>query len=104
MYQRKQLEPIRRVAFICDFCASPLPSWVYASSRMSTGEYRTCWRWAACNACASLIDGEEWDQLHNRVEVAFVKRFGWYLPKVVKAATAVALGDFYRYAIEDEDR
>lgn len=52
---------------VCDFCGSDAPMFVYASTRMSTGEQRACWRWLACSKCADAIEHARWFTLRDRV-------------------------------------
>lgn len=52
---------------VCDFCGSEKPTVVYASTRMSTGEQRACWRWLACEQCDDAIAHAHWYRLRDRV-------------------------------------
>jgi hypothetical protein len=65
---------------VCDFCSDTNPVWVYAASRMASGEARPCWRWMACAGCSRSIDNGNWDKLvrHmvNQFRAIWLKRHG----------------------------
>lgn len=103
MYRRKELDETIRVTMLCDFCTMDHPIVVYAASRMSTGEIRDCWRWAACRECAELIESEAWIRLKDRMVA--VLRYGFrqrgILIPLSLAETAIehALIEFFIWAI-----
>lgn len=85
---------------VCDFCGDSLPMFVYAATRMSTGEPTACWRWCACTACSDAIDMADWVGLKSRVVV----RMESLLPKgtpdyAILRAVDRALHEFHITAI-----
>ena len=113
-YLKKQLDGMRIDLYtqpkkispepVCDFCGSENPLVVYASSSMSTGELRNCWRWAACGVCEALVDRDQWREVELRIE----NRLIWIyrvtrlpIPEdLIQYAVKGALNDFHRHAIK----
>lgn len=87
----------------CDFCGVLNPKFVYASIRMSTGEWRPNWRWCACEDCSLAADEKDWERIKNKLVAWLQQRgFKYAAPDVLMGAAEMALGDFIRYAEEEE--
>lgn len=65
---------------VCDFCGDAVPKFQYAAKRMSTGEWRDCWRWLACLECSELVDAEKWDEVKLRIKASLVAVYGVTAP------------------------
>lgn len=62
---------------VCDFCSAPKPAWGYKADNFATPAefdvpsgteyaYGSAGGWAACDACADLIDDDAWNELFER--------------------------------------
>lgn len=80
---------------VCDFCGDEHPVFVYASTRMSTGETQQCWRWCACEICSTAIDVEDW----NTVESRLIRRLSDLLPSLMRGSPLILKS--VKYALED---
>lgn len=112
-YERKALTDdaaaqMRTQPPICDFCGDSDPQWLYASSRMSTGEMIRCWRWAVCPECAQFVDREQWPELHERLVYVMEKELhlekflgGAHSSTLVSAAIWDSLSTFHAYAVRE---
>lgn len=93
----------------CDWCADGVPLYVYASSRMSTGEFRQCWRWMACLKCNRDIENGNWAALERRARARFKLFLGDRMAAMFKGrpvpesliteAVKTSLADFQLYAV-----
>lgn len=88
---------------VCDFCGDPVPVFVYASTKMATGEIEQCWRWCACQVCSDAVDIDDWPV----VEARLLHRLTGMLPTIVKgsplilSAVRMALEEFHRFSIHE---
>lgn len=89
---------------VCDFCGSTVPLVIYASYRMSTGEIRTCWRWAACGTCENLVDHNKWEEIEQRLISWLVRSYKFAGLKVnedlLGIAARASLKEFHGFAIK----
>ena len=54
-------------AEVCDFCTGPDPTWEYPCQDFQSSPFATSLgSWAACEACALLIEAGDWDELRDR--------------------------------------
>ena len=62
---------------ICDFCSAPKPARRYSCRpfKMTGPKLRSVGGWAACNACAELIDADRWEDLADRSVDSFLKKY-----------------------------
>ncbi len=86
---------------VCDFCGRETPIYVYAATKMSTGEERDCWRWCACLGCSTLIDLNDWDALRARVAFKLQEMVPGIPKKLATQAVDLALAQFHEYAVTD---
>lgn len=86
----------------CDFCGSDHPRWLYAASRMSTGEFRNAWRWAACEDCSALLDYNETELMRERM-VDFLDSMITMDTDILRLAAELALEEFRRYAVQVDE-
>jgi hypothetical protein len=87
---------------VCDFCGNHTPVVVYASSRMSTGAIRQCWRWTACGMCEALVDTDKWTAMHRRVTARLRKMLPPHMPKaMIELAVSVTLEDFHKNVVRE---
>lgn len=102
-YDRMTLPEYRRELWICDFCAVASPVYVYAANRMSTGEYRQVWRWAACEDCAACVQLEDWPRLKGRMAKALCRRYQAFATEskeIIDEAIDQSLGEFFKYGVK----
>ena len=96
---------------VCDFCGDPHPVWRYAANRMSTGEWRACWRWLACDGCGVAIEAGEWATVESRVREKLrqmVKVFGpgasaMLTESILTKSVRAALEMFHEYVQRTDD-
>jgi hypothetical protein len=100
MYKRVLLEEARSRGLVCDFCAAFHPEWVYAARRMSTGQLKETWRWAACHECAAAIEREDWVALRARIKAAFIDMMAMPTHMIDYAITN-ALREFFEWAVKE---
>jgi hypothetical protein len=74
------------VAGRCDFCYADYPEWVIPArefealpGHMSSGD------WAACEACARLIESNQWSALQRRAAQSWLQRHGEPMAPLVLA-------------------
>lgn len=82
----------------CDFCGDEHPVWVYAATRMSTGDHIDNWRWSACEDCAAAIEGHDWAKIEDKIIKWLVLRFKDAPKDVLRTVAQQALKDFHQYA------
>jgi hypothetical protein len=82
----------------CDFCGDSSPIWQYAAIRMSTGEYRECWRWLACVDCADAIESDEMGRIEDKLILWLEKKFPEVSQSVLRLIVRHALQEFHLYA------
>jgi hypothetical protein len=88
---------------LCDFCSAPgiyanyparsFTAWELQKQDGSTMNVNSQSDWAACKACASLIDANEWDALVERSILWFRRNWGAALPE---AELRSAITDLHR--------
>ena len=68
---------------MCDFCSERPTTQIYASKNFLVPRTQTVvfqresvGAWAACRACAELVDGERWSELTDRASTNFIKQHG----------------------------
>jgi hypothetical protein len=60
-------DPLLDARTVCDFCDAPSPDWVYPCRSFAvTPNSGSADDWAACDACASLIDDRQYAALVRR--------------------------------------
>jgi hypothetical protein len=82
----------------CDFCGNTHPVYKYASKRMSTGQWRHCWRWLACEDCDQAIQAGEWNRIISKI-VAWLQQKMPIAQPMAQLAAVTAMKDFDRYVI-----
>lgn len=92
-YQRKVSNKIS-----CDFCGEPHPIFVYAATRMSTGEVKECWRWCACWKCYLLVETNDWDAIRKQL-VEWMRKVTPHVPRhLAEQAAHKSFQEFIDYA------
>ena len=68
---------------MCDFCSERPTTQIYACknflvplTQTAVFQRESVGAWAACRACAELVDGERWSQLTDRALTNFIKQHG----------------------------
>jgi hypothetical protein len=67
----------------CNFCSERPPTQLYACknfliprTKTALFQHESIGAWAACHACAELIDGRRWSELTDRAFTNFIKQHG----------------------------
>ena len=82
----------------CDFCGYTPPMYVFSSSRMSTGEYRRCWRWCACLSCSRYIDAGQFEPIKDKIMEWAASRIPGMSEKSLRNAAEISFNEFIAYA------
>lgn len=63
------VESDAEIHYVCDFCSTPEPRWAYRAqtyaAKIGNAVHHSIEGWAACDACADLIDAERWEDLRK---------------------------------------
>ena len=66
---------------MCDFCSEHPTAQIYACknflvtrTKTSVFQHESVGAWAACRACAELVDGGRWAELTDRAVASFLKQ------------------------------
>jgi len=94
---------------ICDFCSAENPARVFHTPEFTMDktpglpESRSRGGWAACSACGTLIDAENWIGLQQRAVNRLSEKYSG-IPRRILADTVKRSHDLFRLHYRKENR